>query len=109
MSASGMDLESQNVQVGTFCQPIPVHAIHPLNKMLTNQSCAKDQAKAGDDKRKSLLVCPEDVYSLQTCKCTHAIPVCEVNACGLRGEFFSCRLRKGGLTGIVALQRKLEG
>ena len=72
MSASGMDLESQNVQVGTFCQRIPVYATHPLNKVLANQSCAKDQAKAGNAKRKSLLVCPEGVYNFLWDRCANA-------------------------------------
>lgn len=43
MSVSGMNLESQNVQVRTFCQLIPVHFKHPFN----NQSYIKNQARLG--------------------------------------------------------------
>lgn len=54
MLASGMNLESQNVQLRTVCQWIPVCFTYPVNKILINQSCAKNGAKAGDAKRKSL-------------------------------------------------------
>lgn len=43
MSVSGMNLESQNVQVRTFCQLIPVHFKHPFN----NQSYIENQARLG--------------------------------------------------------------
>lgn len=87
---------------------------HPFSKIPTHQSCAKDQAKAGDATRKSLFAClPQRCSQFtvgQVSKSTRAVLACTVNTVdSVEREFFPWRLSEGGLTGTEALLGKLEG